>query len=142
VEESSVIPSPAVSEQAGESKKEAITFRIPGLPPSVNSLYQIIYAQKRVELRPEARLWKSKGKQYVPCWKTEKMEPLGIELEFYGNWFFKNAAFRKLDLQNLIKLVCDTVAEKCGFDDSQFFKFEAKKVQSEEEYVKVTLKKL
>lgn len=137
------VPSPCEGAAPDNPKEsESIRFRIPGLPPSINSIYQIIYAQRRVELKPEVRLYKSRAKQYVPRWVVAPMQPLKMELKFYAQWFFKNSAFRKLDLQNLIKVVVDAVAEKQGWCDSQVWEFEASKIQSDEEYIAVTLTKL
>lgn len=113
----------------GETK-EGVNFVIPSLPPSVNSLYQIIFAQRRVEMKPDVRIWKTKAKEYIPRFGTSFLfdpsaDPgirdniiLSIKCTFTYNWFYKNRRLKKFDTQNLLKVLCDAIAEKCGFDDS------------------------
>lgn len=91
---------------------------IPSLPPSVNAIYQIIFAQRRVEMKPEVRAWKTKAKEYVP-----RLNPMAesylvtLDVTFTYNWFFKNGKLKKFDSQNLLKVLIDAVAEKAGFND-------------------------
>jgi len=97
-----------------ESKK----FTIPSLPPSVNAIYNIIFSQRRVEMKGEVRLWKTEAKTYIPK-MTVLQESYLFQLNviFYYDFFFKNGKIRKFDSQNLMKVLCDAVAEKSGFAD-------------------------
>jgi Holliday junction resolvase RusA-like endonuclease len=98
---------------------ESKSFIIPNLPPSVNSIYQIIFHQRRVEMKPDVRRWKTEAKEYI-----QRLTPLGesylfnVRADFYYNFFYKNGKVKKFDTQNMMKVLCDAVAEKCGFDDS------------------------
>lgn len=97
-------------EQDGGAR--SITFTLPSLPPSVNSLYQIIYSQRRVELKPEYRRWKSEMKQYVPRFEVGEGVELRIDFEFHFNH-----GKRRFDAANLIKLAIDCICEKVGVND-------------------------
>jgi Holliday junction resolvase RusA-like endonuclease len=96
-------------------------FLIPSLPGSMNSLYNVIFSMKRIEMKPEARLWKTQAKGYIPPWKPTKENPfMGIDCKFMFNVYFKNGKVRKIDTQNMMKLVIDAVSEKIGVDDAYF----------------------
>ena len=105
--------------QDGWEVIESKSFVIPNLPPSVNSVYQIIFSQKRVELKPEVRLWKTQAKEYIP-----KLTPMSsshlfkVDTIFHYDFFYKNGKLKKFDSQNLMKVLIDAIAEKNGFDDS------------------------
>lgn len=92
-------------------------FTIPSLPPSVNSLYQIIYSQRRVELKPDARRWKSDSKQYINGFRPRPGSLVAIDATFYYRFHYANGNPRVFDAANLLKLLIDCVAEKCGFND-------------------------
>lgn len=93
-------------------------FTIPSLPPSVNAIYNILFSQRRVEMKPEVRLWKSQAKEYIP-----RLTPLtdshlfSLDVVFHYDFFYKNGKVKKFDSQNLLKVLCDAIAEKCGFAD-------------------------
>ena len=107
----------------------SVDFRLPTPPPSMNALYQIIYGQRRVELKPEVRQYKNTAKMYVPKFDTTKEDKLGISMSVSQDWFFKNGAMKKQDVQNMAKVLVDIVSEKMGFDDSQVWTFSLDKVQ-------------
>jgi len=115
-------------------------FVIPNLPPSVNSLYNIIHAQRRIYLKPEARKWKTDAKLFMPVLACEGWETASIALYLHGNWYFKNGNRRKIDLQNLEKLIIDAVSEKAGICDSVFFSKHSRKIQDEKEEVRVKIR--
>lgn len=94
-------------------------FRIPSLPPSVNALYCVNHAQRKIFLKPEVRLWKTQAKLFMP----KLPDPVDthmfkLEATFTYNWIFKNGAIRKFDTQNMMKVLIDAVSERYGFDDS------------------------
>ncbi len=111
-----------------------ITFTLPKLPPSVNALYQVIYAQRRVELKPEYRAWKSGMKQYVPRFEVGEGATLRIDCEF--NFAFSK---RRFDCANLLKVLIDCVADRLGFNDRIIRHGSWCSIDSETEYVRVTL---
>ena len=125
---------------------ESKRFRIPSLPPSCNAIYNVIFSQRRVEMKPEVRLWKTQAKECIP-----KISPLNgsylfeLKVEFYYNFFYKNGKLRKFDSQNLLKILCDAVAEKCGFNDSliKFGAWESYHTTEEGlEYIEVELRQV
>lgn len=105
--------------QVGENKR----FAIPFLPPSMNSMYNVLFGLRRVELKPEVRLWKTKAKEYIPQLVPHKDSYLfKLDVVFYYNLFFKNGKLKKVDTQNLMKVLIDAVAEKNGIGD-EYIKF-------------------
>ena len=94
---------------------------------------------KRVELKPEIRLWKSQVKQFVPAWKTSKTGYLYFNAEFHTETMFKNGKLRKLDLQNLEKALIDAICEKLGIGDEFIFAKETKKVQASKDRIEVEM---
>ena len=110
-------------EQVKQEQKHAWTFTIPLAPPlSMNSIYWIIYASKRVELKPEARLWKMNAKRAIPPIELSSATPrLRFSADFHAEWYYKNGSVRKLDLQNVLKLLIDAVCEKLGVGDEHIW---------------------
>lgn len=104
----------------GGSDGGRVRFTIPLLPPSVNSLHQIIYAQRRVELKPEIRQWKFRAKEYVPrCqWRFES-SIIRVDTVFYYRMFTADGALRVFDTQNVLKPLIDLIAEKQGWNDKR-----------------------
>lgn len=122
------------------NKREVVRFAIPFLPPSVNSLYGIQGGRKiRIFLKSEARQFKEKAKLFMPKKEIKENVKLGLEFLIRGNWYFKNGAFKKLDLQNLEKILIDAIAEKYGFDDCRVWWKSAKKEQLDGSEVRVVL---
>jgi len=126
------------SEQSGPT---SVTFKIPSLPSSMNKMYQINYNTRQVFMAPDVRVWKSKAKLFMPVWKIEEDWIYKMSLTFSGNFLFKNGKVRKIDLQNLVKVVIDAVAERYGFDDSRVYNFRCEKVQGDESWVEVMVSK-
>lgn len=104
-------------------------FTIEGLPPSFNEHFKINYQFKQVYLSEEARLFKVKVKMSVPHMQIIDTDLFKLKVWFHHNWFFKNNKPRKLDLQNLDKLLIDALSERIGFDDSRIFECHYFKVQ-------------
>ena len=115
-----------------------LSFKLP-IPPSMNSIYGINYRTKQVYLTNDARYWKSKAKLIIPNFKCTHNDKLNMTLTFNGEWICKNGSIKKKDVHNLVKVVVDAIAEKCGFDDSQVWSFSCSKVQSTEQTVAVTM---
>lgn len=115
---------------------------LPSLPASMNNLYQIMFSLRKVELRPEVRLWKNNMKEFIPPWKEERSDDTRywISMSFFGNWLTKTGKVRKVDHCNMEKVVIDVVCEKLGFDDSFIFeKRLSRKVQADEEMIEIEL---
>lgn len=117
-------------------------FTIPTLPPSCNSLYQIIYSQRRVELRPEARRWKSDSKQYVPRFQPREGALVQVDATFHYRFNYGNGKPRVFDAPNLLKITIDCIAEKCGFNDCLVRHGSWASVDSTEEKVEVVLREV
>ena len=118
-----------------------VRFRLPGVPPSVNAIYSIIHAQRKVYMKPEVRKYKNDMKMIVPLWRTvEGNEVLGMEVGVYRDWYYKKGTMMRLDVQNMGKVLVDLIAEKMGFNDCQIWQFGMKKVQDwHKEFVEVRL---
>lgn len=110
---------------------EEVNFLLPSPPPSMNSIYNVLFGLKRVELKPQVRAYKTTMKMYVPSWNVDAMDKVGVRLEVAQNWFFKNGKYKKQDVQNMAKVLVDLIAEKMGFDDSQVWRMELDKHHSE-----------
>jgi hypothetical protein len=101
----------------GGGKCNKVCFTLPSLPVTVNSLYQIIYSERRVELKPECRRWKSESKRYVPRFRIADGSSVRMDFTFHFPFHYRNGKPRVFDVANLLKLTIDTIAEKCGFND-------------------------
>jgi len=119
---------------------ESVSFKIPFLPPSFNSLYGVDsrFGRVKVFLKSEGRQFKEKAKMFMPSSKI-KFEKLRLEIGLFGKWFCKNKKPKRKDLQNLEKILIDAIAEKYGFDDSLIFEKLTVKEESGSEAIKVTL---
>lgn len=95
------------------------SFVIPCLPPSVNSLHQIIYSQRRVVLRPEVLKWRSDIALFVPRIQLQASSLVEVNLTFHYNHWYANGKLRRFDTHNLVKVLLDVIAWKANFDDSR-----------------------
>lgn len=128
--------------QNGGSDGKECRFTIPSLPPSVNALYQIIYAQRRVELKPEARRWKSESKKYIVGFRPREGSLVAVDATFHYRFLTANGNQRVFDAANLLKLLIDTIAEKCGFNDCVVRHGSWSSVDSPNERVEVVLREV
>ena len=103
-----------------------MTAWVPLQAPSVNSLLYCI--RGRHEPRPEVRLFRSQLKSYLPVWVGASSGPYSLSVAFHENWYFKNGFPKKKDVQNLVKAVCDAVAERYGFDDALLWEVRCVKI--------------
>lgn len=116
----------------------SISFTLP-IPPSVNSLYQIIYSERRVELKPKCRRWKSEAKRQVPRFKVGDTSFITVDVAFAYPYRYRNGNLRVYDASNLLKLLLDAVAEKIGVNDCRFKAGSWSSINSEAEEARVTL---
>lgn len=128
--------------RGGTDAKE-YRFTIPVLPPSVNSLHQIIYSQRRVELKPEIRQWKYRAKEYVPRvqWLSE-LSIIRVDIVAHYRLMTTAGKFREFDTQNLLKPLIDLIAEKQGWNDKRAKAGSWNTVDSMDEKVEVVLREL
>lgn len=126
----------------GNNGKE-YRFTIPVLPPSVNSLHQIIYAQRRVELKPEIRQWKYRAKEYVPRvqWLSAS-SVIRVDTVFHYRMFTSDGKMRVFDTQNVLKPLIDLIAEKQGWNDKRAKAGSWETVDSTDEKVEVVLREI
>lgn len=117
-------------------------FTIPSLPPSVNALYQIIYSQRRVELRPECSRWKSDAKGYMPRFQPADKTLVAVDATFHYRFHYANGKPRIFDAPNLLKLLIDAIAERYGFNDCLVRYGSWTSVDSESEKVEVVLREV
>ena len=94
-------------------------------------------------MKPEVRQYKTTMKFYVPKWDLGAADKVDVSLEVVDSWYFKNGSFRKLDIQNLGKVLIDLIAEKQGWDDSCVWSFSARKTHSDtSKHVNVVMRKI
>lgn len=104
----------------GREVGREVRFTIPSLPPSVNSLHQIIYSQRKVELKPEVRRWRSDAKVYVPrCEWLSESSIIRVDIVAYYRLLTAAGKLREFDTQNLLKPLIDLIAEKQGWNDKR-----------------------
>lgn len=116
-----------------------VKFVLPGLPMSVNSLYQVIWSQRRVELKPACRDYKTKVKVYIPRFQVSESSLINIDTIFSFPFHHKNGKLRKFDTSNMLKLLLDVISEKIGVDDSRIKAGSWQSRDAENESVTVTL---
>ena len=118
-----------------------MSFTIPSCPPSVNSNYNIIFSLKRVEMKPECRLWQSKAITYMPTFKPIQTLPglLRAEVTFYYPMYSKEGKLKKKDASNMLKLLIDAISNRYGIDDKFVTEGSFKAVDSEQEKTEVIL---
>lgn len=112
-------------------------FTLPGWPPSVNDSH----FRARV-LKPETRKWmqdmflimqgQRHGQEQLPA-----DADLELRIRLYGNWNTAAGVKRRVDLSNRIKILEDTVAKACSFDDSAVVFIQAAKVPADTERTEV-----
>ena len=107
----------------GWEELESKEFTIPFLPPSMNAVYNILFHMRRVEMKPEVRLWKMKAKEFIPILKPHKNSYLfKLDAVIYYELFYKYGMLKKVDTQILLKVLIDAISEKNGIGD-EYFKF-------------------
>ena len=117
-------------------------FTIPCLPPSVNALHNIIYSQRKVELKPEILRWRTEIARYMPRVALSEGSLVRVDLVFHYPYLYQNGRLRRFDCHNMVKVLLDVIAWKAGFDDSRVKDGSWRSVDSEEEKVEVTLREL
>jgi len=110
---------------------------IPLAPLSMNAIYQVIWNQRRTQLKPQARYWKTQAKTYVPSMPAlDTQSKLHLTLSFYQDWYTKDGSLKIRDVTNYEKLVVDAISEKLRGDDrleAQLWEVVRRKVQSMEQ---------
>lgn len=116
-------------------------FKVEGLPPSYNKHFKINYNFRQMYLTREAREFKVRVKMSMPPW-TSSLQPstlFKLTVWYHHKWYYKNGKVRKLDIQNLDKLLIDAIAKKIGVDDCQIFEVHLFKVSSNDTFTEVEL---
>jgi hypothetical protein len=140
-----VARSEGISERPGgvSGQGQQLRFTIPSLPPSVNALHQIIYSQRRVELKPEVRRWRTTAKEYVPrCQWRSQSSIIRVDIIAYYRMFTSEGKLREFDTQNLLKPLIDLIAEKQGWNDRRAKSGSWDTADSVTEKVEVTLREV
>jgi Holliday junction resolvase RusA-like endonuclease len=112
--------------------KHQLQFKVDGLPPSYNKHFKINYGMRNIYLTQEARMFKQKVKMVMPPFEFTPQALFDIEINYYHDWYYKNGKVRRLDVQNLDKLLIDAVFEKLGTDDSRLWSVTLRKLQKDD----------
>lgn len=109
-----------MSQEGGDNGNQGrLQFSLPSFPPSINRLYVINHVQRRVFLSDEALLWRTRMIPNILACKLG-YDYYKLTLLYQSpRWLLAGGELRKMDLQNLDKLVIDTLCAKWGFDDSR-----------------------
>lgn len=105
---------------------------IPLKAPSMNSLLYVIWHQKRLETKPEVRLFRSNFKSYLPPWEPEITGLYSVRFSFHADWYYKNGSLRREDAPNLIKCCLDALCERYSLEDAQVWHLSCEKVHAPE----------
>ena len=116
-----------------------LSFRVEGLPPSYNSSMKINYNFREVSLSLEARVFKQRVKMCMPYADFTTANTYKVEIEYHGNFKYKNGKNRRLDLQNMDKLLIDAIFDKLGADDSYLWQLQECKIQDDNDYTVVNI---
>jgi Holliday junction resolvase RusA-like endonuclease len=119
-----------------------VRFTIPLAFPSVNSLHQIIYSQRRVELKPEVRKWRNDAKDYVPRMILRSDSLIHVDAVFHFKQRSQNKQLKRRDVHNAIKVILDVIAEKLGFDDCRVKSGSWDSVDAVSEKVEIVLREV
>lgn len=99
--------------------EETLRFVLPSLPKSMNAIYGINFAQRRVYLKDDVALWKSESKSLIPSWRPKEMRTglLRVDAAYTYNFYYQNGKLREVDTANMLKVLYDLISEKIGVDD-------------------------
>src|SRR5687767_13907072 len=93
-------------------------FVVPVLPPSVNSLHNVIWTQRKVVLKPEILKWRSDIAVFIPRVNLQSPDTmLRVDLVFHYRHYYQNGNLRLFDTHNMIKVFLDVLAWKIGCND-------------------------
>lgn len=134
----------AASEKVREIEKQnSMTFSLPFCPPSVNSLYSVSFKGKGhppdIHLKDECRRWRNEAMTRIPRFRIEDDSALSVTTVIYYPWFTKAKTWAKRDLDNMGKLLHDTIAKRLNIDDRRFKAVSMRSVNSAVERTVVTL---
>ena len=115
------------------------SFTIPCLPPSVNSLHNIIYSQRKVVLKPEILKWRSDIALFIPRIQVNESSLLRVDVVFHHRYNYANGKLRVFDVHNMVKVLMDVLAWKVGFNDCRIKFGSWASVDSNDEKVEVKL---
>jgi hypothetical protein len=136
------IPGGGVERGEDNGVSQALSFVLPSFPVSFNKLYDIDHMSRSVRLTDQAALWKTRTIPFVkPCrWPEEWL--LAVTLIYESpSWLTKKGTLRRVDVQNLEKLVIDTMFAKWGTDDSRLVRVVREKAYGPREQIRVTLER-
>lgn len=126
-------------------------FTLPSLPPSINSAYSVLPSRgpggrihTEIRTKPAVRQWKTQAKEAmeVDGFKLHTTSLVWISITFHYPFKHGNGRLRRKDSHNYVKLVCDVVAERLGFDDSRIKAGTWASVDDEGERVEVMVREV
>ena len=125
-----------------EGGAEKLSFVLPSFPMSVNRIYYIDHVRRKVVLTDDALLWRTRTTPFVKACRWPDDWLLKLTLDYYSDsWHYKNGKLRRLDVQNLEKLLIDTLFNKWGWDDSRIVEKVSRKLYGPREQIAVTLER-
>ena len=88
-------------------------------------------------MKSEARTFKEKSKLFMPPRTLDSSSLLRMEIYVKAEWLCKNGSVRKIDIQNMEKILIDAVAERYDFNDSRIWQKLCEKQSGMEEQILV-----
>lgn len=120
-----------------------VVFTIPLPFPSVNSLHNVIWSQRRVELKPEVRKFRNDAMVFIPRIGLHGLDSsIRVDLVFHFPLRYNNGKVRRRDCHNGVKVILDLIAQKSGFDDCRVHSGSWSSVDSLDEKVEVSLREI
>lgn len=120
-----------------------VRFTIPLAFPSVNSLHNLIWSQRRVELKPEIRKWKNDAAVFIPRIVLQsELSLIQVDAVFHYRFYYANGKLREFDTHNAVKPLLDLIAGKAGFNDKRVKSGSWDSVDAADEKVVVSLREL
>ncbi len=118
-----------------------LTFEIPFMPPSVNSMY---VNGRRLGVRyksPELNIWEKHAASYLKKpWLGEGL--FRLQIDMHSRWYNNDGTIKKKDCSNYIKAIEDAVFKSIGRDDSEVFELCVRKIQAPTDKLVITLSSL
>lgn len=120
-----------------------VSFVLPGLPTSRNRLYYSDPRSGGAEWSRAALQWKAEVRPHIPPFRLlSEYSIVRMALEFHYPWYTRSGDWLVRDVDNLIKIVQDTVAKKCGFNDLRVKRLRINSVDDCEMYTKVVVREM
>jgi len=102
-------------------------LHIPCLPITVNKAYPTSRSGRRFK-SPELKRFNDIVHRAMFTNEAQPEGRLSVEIELYADWYIRNGSIRKIDCDNYIKTLVDSVFANLDSDDCQIWDLKVSKV--------------